>query len=199
MSVHSDSRAVIFLADHAEDGGNGKVYALGAGIRLVGIAPNGQTPPMSVVVMIDVPSKYVGDDFPISIDLRRDDTNELVRVQMPPTGQLEPLRIQQMVRPDPPIVPGLSIPREVGARIQMVLNFANGLVLQPNSLYRWSLEIDGQSNKAWHATFYVIGPPPPPVFGGPANPASADMPPLREYRVPRTEETPAEGGDDSAE
>lgn len=183
MTVYSESRATLILADHAEDGGNGKIYILGAGIRVAGVGPNGQTAPQSVVVLIDVPPKYVGDDFPISLELRREDTNELVKVPMPPTGQLEPLRIQQMVRADPSVLPGVSLPREIGGRIQVVLNFGNGLVLQPSTMYRWSLEIDGQGSKAWQASFYVPGPPPPPVFGGPDTPAGADLPPLREYRV----------------
>lgn len=177
MSIFTESHAVVFVADYASGDAAGKINALGVGFRVTGVQPNGLTPPQTVVVLIDVPSKYIGDEFPVSVDLRRDDTGELVKMQGP-TGQAEAMRIQQMVKVEAASVPGVYIPSGLASRVQLVYAFATGLALQPGVTYRWGLEIEGQANKNWRALFHVAGPPPPPVLGGPGGSTDPTLPPL---------------------
>jgi hypothetical protein len=89
------------------------------------------------------------------------------------TGQLEALRIAQLTRINrvqPP--PGGYVPGDILCREQGVIGFQGGLPLSPGHAYAWKLSIDGQSRPDWEAHFLVAGPPPGPVFGGPAGPSS---------------------------
>ncbi len=183
MSVFSECRALIFVADHAVNGADGKITALGIGFRVTGIGQNGLTPAQALVVVIDVPAKFVNQEFPISIDLRRADNNQVVQM-VGANGQPDSLRIQQLVRADPSSVPGAYLPTNFGSRVQVVLGFPNGLQLQPGVTYKWSLEIEAQHRAGWEAEFHVLGPPPQPVVGGPASEPTEAMPSLTEYVVP---------------
>jgi hypothetical protein len=181
MSVLDDARVLLFVADYAGVDAAQKINAIGAAFTLTGIQPQtGLTPPHHVVVIIDVPTEYVGTDFALAIELRRDDLNQAVTVPGP-AGQPEAMRIQQIVRPEKPQVPpGAQMPPGLYARIQYVLAFPTGLQLPPGVTYRWRVEIEGQTKTGWDTVFHVLAPVPGPLFGGPSAPPDSEMPSLDE-------------------
>lgn len=183
MSAYDDARVAIFVADYGSDEGTGKINAIGVGFRVVGLSPEGLTAPQTVIVLVDIPAQYVNTEFPISLDLRRADTGELVQV-IGPNGSPDTLRVQQMVRVTPPNIQGAYLPPDFGGRVQMVAAFPMGLQLQAGVTYNWHFEIEGQHRQDWTVEFHVVGPPPQPVFGGPATPPPAGMPKFGEYVVP---------------
>lgn len=176
MGIFEDAHVAIILADYVGIDAGGKVNAIGAGFTLTGVQPHGLTAPMHVVALIDLPGKYSGREFAFSLELWDDDTQEVV--QMPgPSGQPDTMRIAQLVKGDRPQAPGLLyLPETMFVRVQVALAFVNGLPLAPGRFYSWRAQVEGQHRKDWSARFHVAGPPPPPVFGGPADPA--DIPDL---------------------
>ena len=175
MGLAEDSHAQVLIADYIGTDAAGKINALGAGFVITGLQATGLTPPQYVVALIDVASEHAGREFPLLLELRDIEAN--VPVQVPgPTGGTEALRIQQLVKAERPQVPGIYLPENLFSRVQVSLGFPNGLPLAPGRLYEWRLEVNGTSQPGWRARFYVAGPPPAPVFGGPIGPA--DIPTL---------------------
>jgi hypothetical protein len=170
MSIFLDAQAIVLVADYIGVDVAGKVNAIGAGFALSTIGPNGHTPPQSVAVLIDVPSKYAGEEFALSLELRNETTGSTVQLPVE-SGQLEALRMQQVIRVERPQILGAYIPSSITCRSQATIAFPTGLPLQPGTTYAWRLEIDTQTRPGWFARFHVLGPPPGPVFGGPAGPA----------------------------
>jgi len=166
MTLWAESHATVLLADHIAIDTVGKINALGLGFAISGIVGTGMTGPMHVAVMIDVPGKYAGEQCALSLELRND-LNQVVQLTGP-SGQPEALRIQQLTRIERPSVPSHYLPPDMFCRVQMAVAFANGLPLEPGHTYTWKVQIDGNHRKDWVANFHVPGPPPPPVFGGPA-------------------------------
>jgi hypothetical protein len=178
VSISEDAHVHVLVADHVALDAGGKITALGAYFSLAGVDPEaGLSAPQHVVVIVDVPSKYRGQDFAVSIELR--DMTEGKAFLVPgPDGPPQALRVQQVMRAAPPTSsnPSLYLPQEMPSRVQATLAFPNGLPLRAGHFYRWRVEIDGQHRKGWHVDFYVPGPPPGPVFGGAAGPADVNLP-----------------------
>ncbi|EYR65026.1 hypothetical protein N866_18830 [Actinotalea ferrariae CF5-4] len=174
MSPISDSaRVSLFVADYAAPDAIQKLNIIGAGWAVTGVNPEtGLTAPHAVVAFIDVPPDHYGEDFAFTLTLRGPD-GQPVRVPGP-TGQVEPLRIAQTLRAEEPqFPPEVNVPRRtVWSHTQVALNMSNGIPVQVGSLYTWTLDIDGNTRPAWAVSFYVPGPRPGPVFGGPAGPAT---------------------------
>jgi hypothetical protein len=171
MGIFEDANVSVLLADYIGVDSSGKLNALGAGFTATGIQSNGMTPSVYVATLIDIPSKYVGQEFAVSLKLQNDDTGQVVTLTGP-TGQSEALRLQQVVKAERVAAPaGAYLPESMFCRTQMLMAFPNGLPLTPGSFFSWVVEIDGNANSAWRSSFYVLGPPPAPVFGGPAGPA----------------------------
>lgn len=169
MALADDAVVQVFIADHVGIDGGGKLNALGAGFMVSGLQPTGLTSPQAIAVTIDVPSRYVGQDFTLSLELRNEANGSVVTVPGP-SGSPEALRLVQLSKVERPNIPGLHLPPGVPTRVQVVTAFVNGLPLSLGTQYTWRVEIDSQHHKGWTATFYVPGPPPGPVFGGPAQP-----------------------------
>lgn len=170
-AVAERARVAVLLADYAAADAGGKINILGAGWAISGIDPStASTAPQSVVVMIDSPPDLYGVDFAVTLTLR-DGQGKAVRLPGP-VGQPESMRISQLVRAEEPqIAPEANVPRgTIWAHAQIVLNLAGGLPLSPGQLYSWQLDIDGTEDARWAAYFYVPGPRPGPVFGGPDGP-----------------------------
>ena len=170
MAIFDEAHAILLLADYIGVDAAGKLNALGAGFAMSGIQPNGLTAPMYLAAVIDLPSKYAGQELSASLELRDEETGSAVQITGP-SGQQEALRIQQVVKVDRPALPGLYISERMFCRVQLNVGFQTGLLLAPGRFYDWRLEIDGQNKKSWHASFYVLGPAPGPVFGGRVGPA----------------------------
>lgn len=153
----------MLLADYAAVDAAQKINMLGLGWQVTGLQATGYSPGHTVVVLISVPSGYVGESFALSLSLR-DSTNEIV--QLPgPAGALQPFRLQQLAKVERPNVAGVHLPADLPGHIQLVLNLPQGLPLPAGRLYRWVLEIDGNTNPQWETGFFVAGPPPPTVLG----------------------------------
>ncbi|MGI8538129.1 MAG: hypothetical protein ACR2K2_17000 [Mycobacteriales bacterium] len=169
MSIFDDAHVVLLQADYVGVDPTGKVNAIGAGFTVTAVQQTGTTAPMHLVALIDVPSKYAGKEFAFSLELRDDETG--APVQIPgPSGQMESMRIQQVIKGERLNVPGAYIPEAMFVRMQVAIGFMNGLPLGPGRFYHWRAEIDGRHDKSWTARFYILGPPPALVFGGPSGP-----------------------------
>lgn len=177
MGLFEDSHAFVLIADYIAVDAAGKINALGVGFAIAPTAPGtGLLAPQSVAAVIDVPREYVGQDFSLSLELHDEDAGTIVQIPGQ-SGQLEALRVQQVLRAERPSVPGLYLPESMFSRVQVTLGFPTGLPLAPSRMYSWRMQIEGQHRPNWRASFYVPGPPPQPVFGGPVGPASLPSPP----------------------
>ncbi len=162
MSIGEEARAYVILADYANTDAAQKLNLLGGGWQVTGITPTSLTPPQALVAVIEVPERYIAEEFPISIALV-DEAGEPVKVPTP-SGTIEALRIAQLVKAERPNVQGVLLHGKVWSRMQVIINFAGGLPLRPGMSYTWKLEIDGHHNDQWCASFYVAAPP-QPVMG----------------------------------
>ena len=170
MSLHDDARVTVLLADYVTVDASGKLTAVGAAFTIAPLQENGSTTPMHVAVLVDVPGELAGHEFSLGMSLVDDDSGQPVVVPGP-SGQLEPLRIAQLMRAQTPTVPGMAVPSSVPCRVQMVLGFPQGLPLEAGRTYRWAVELDGSPRPEWSTVFHVPAPAPGPVFGGPIGPA----------------------------
>ncbi len=173
-SIAEVIRVNIFLADYALADQSGKVNVLGAHWLLTGLGAQGATPQQALVVLFEVPASHTGEQFALSMTLSNG-AGQPVQVAGP-TGEQQPLRAQQLVQAQRPQIPGVALPSNLPGQGSVVMALLAGLPLAPGQLYTWRVEVDGNTHPQWEASFYVVGPPPPPVFGGPAGPA--DIPNL---------------------
>lgn len=185
MGIFDDASVTVFVADHIAIDAAQKITALGAGFLITGLDPQTRlTAPQHVAVLVDVPAKYVGQQFALSLELRDETIGRLVQVPTLPTGQLDALRVQQIVPVSPPQVGAASLPEGTPMRSQVMLGFPTGVPLVAGHRYAWQVDIDGQHRPGWKAVFSVLGAPPGPIFGGPAGPAAipniAPLPPPTE-------------------
>jgi hypothetical protein len=163
VSELSDTaKAAVILSDHASADASGKINLLGANWQVTGVeATTGLTPSVSVLVLIEVLTKFYGESFAVSLTLL-DDTGTPVP-QAP--GQPGALRGQQLAKAERPSLPGMHLPPGLPCKVQMLLNFPTGLPLQTGRMYKWQLEVDGNTRSDWEAPFFVAGQPPTPVLG----------------------------------
>ncbi len=179
MSISQDAHVHVLVADHIALDAVGKITALGAYFSLAGVDPGtGFSAPQHVIVVIDVPSRYIGQDFAVSMELFDVTDGNAFLVPGPEGGPPEAMRVQQVMRAAAPHSqnPNMYLPQDMPSRVQATLGFPAGLPLRAGHHYQWRVEIDGQHHKGWKASFYVPGPPPGPVFGGPIGPADVNLP-----------------------
>jgi|ERR1019366_1309538 hypothetical protein len=162
MSVGEEARASLILADYANMDAAGKLNLLGGGWQVTALTQTGLTPAQALVASIEVPERYAGTEFPISLTLL-DEAGDQVKIPGP-SGNMEALRIAQLVKAERPNVPGVLLHGKVWSRVQVILNFSGGLPLRPGQSYSWSLEINSYHHPQWGASFYVAAPP-QPVLG----------------------------------
>lgn len=169
MGLIEDAHVTVMVGDYVGVDAANKLNVIGGGFLIAGLQGTGLIAPQHIAVAVTAPGRYTGTEFDLTIELRNSDTNSAV--QLPgPTGQLEALRISQIVKFPRTELPGVHIPEHVPTQVQFVMAFPAGLPLAPEHTYEWRVEVNGQRRKGWVAQFYVPGPPPPPVFGGPSNP-----------------------------
>lgn len=155
--ISENARVVVLLADFANQDPANKINLLGAHWNITGVQPNGATFPQAVVIFVELPSRFQGKDFTLSVALLDQVGNP---VDAPsPAGERQPLRLQQVFRLEQPGTPDENMPPDVPARIQAILNFPTGIPLATNRQYRWHVEIDDTAKPEWEAKFHVVGPP----------------------------------------
>jgi len=161
MSIGEEARACIILGDYANADAAGKLNLLGGGWQVTRLTQAGLTGPLALVALIEVPPQYAGTEFAVSLTLLGE-AGEQVKVPTP-TGSYDALRIAQLVKAEIPNVPGVLLHGKVWSRVQVILNFANGLPLQAGQAYSWKLDIEGSDNDQWRANFMVAGLPQPVI------------------------------------
>lgn len=178
MSMFSEAHVTVLIGDYISvDLGSGKVYGLGLGFQfLPANPPTNLTPPMSLGVLIDIPSSYAGQQVPVVIELRDLTLNQVVSFTPPGGSGPEALRIQQLMLVNKPAILGVYVPDTVPARLQAAITFPNGVMVVPGHRYAWKLEIEGQTRPGWSAEFHVLDSQPPPLFGGPTGRSPSDLP-----------------------
>ena len=170
-SIYGQAHVLVILADYISVDASGKLTAVGAGFTISGLQESGLTAPQHLGIIVSVPSRQAGREFALSASLRDEDTQQVVMVPGP-SGEPQALRIAQLVKAPVPAASGVYLPDSVCATTQIVLAFQNGLPLTVGRNYAWHVDVDGSSRNGWSARFYVPGPHPAPVIGGPAGPAS---------------------------
>jgi hypothetical protein len=165
VTLADDARIRILLADFANSDSVGKVNVIGAAWQVTARLPTGLTPALTLVVLVNLPPRYYGEQFAFGVSLY-DEPGDIVRLPLPgPVGEAQALRIQQVAKAERPNVPGVVIPsNSLPSQTQFILSFPGGLLLTPG-LYYWQVEIDGNTRPDWRAEFLVAGPPPAPVVG----------------------------------
>lgn len=137
-------KAVILLADAAQSE-SGKTHALGLGWNVTGLP----TPPMALVVLIDVPWNETNTKHKLTIDLV-DADGKVVSLGQGPLGA-ETLHLEaefEAGRP-PGIPPGSPI------RSELAINIGPGLPLVPGQNYEFRMKINGKSTDSWLASFLI--------------------------------------------
>ncbi len=172
MGIADEAHVFILIADYIGIDSAGKINALGAAFAMSGVQANNLSAPLYVAAVVDIPGKYHGEQFGFSLELRNEDTGQAVQVPDPATGLPGALRITQMFTVTRPSIPNAQLSESTFARTQMTVGFPNGVPVQSGHVYGWHAQLNGKGNSCWVARFSVFGPPPPPVFGGPAGPSS---------------------------
>lgn len=179
MSIFTEAQVEIFLCDFANNDAAGKLNVIGGGIGFVGANP-GSSAPFTVAVAVRVPAKFVNSSYSLTVELHDVTTGQLFKVPGPPSGQLEPLRAQQVVTVTAPQLPqNVAVPDDIMIGHHMLMNFTGGLPLPQGHSFEWRAQIDGQHLKGWFYRFHMLGPAPGIVFGGPSNPSN--IPGVGEY------------------
>lgn len=126
---------VLLLANGAEVGANGLVYALGLGWSHVSTP----TPPGAVVIMIKVPWDQTNQPHQFVLKLVDGDGRD-VMLGLDQAGQPAPLQVMGVFEAGRPsgFPPGTAMDQ------MQVINIGPGLALTPGTTYQWRLEINGQ-------------------------------------------------------
>lgn len=173
MATLNEALVNIIVADYVGVDAAAKVNILGGGFSITSVQPTGLTAPQHVVAIVDLPPDFAGQQVGVTLELRDHTTGNAARM-IGPSGQPEALRISQLVKIEAPQIPGYYLPPDMPCRTQVALAFPNGLQLEAGHHYAWHVRLDDTTSKGWRAQFHVAGPPPPPVFGGPAGPSNIE-------------------------
>lgn len=188
MTVFRDAQVTILLADYAGQDAGGKLNVIGGNIRFLGQIAEGVSTPFCLVVQVDVPARHAGQEYALTVEIHDVTTGRPVSLPGP-SGQLEPLRAQQVVTVEPlQLAPGLHRPTDAFVSTNMVMQFSNGLPLQAGHSFEAKVQIDGQTRN-WFYRFHTLRQQPGVVFGGPMNPP--DIEGIGQYVVDPPEEPTA--------
>jgi len=166
MSTLGDAARInLLLSDYAAADAANKINVLGLGWQVTRILPEtGLTAPHALVVTIDVPPGFAGDEFSFEVGLY-DTGGDLVEAPGP-SGEPAPIRIGQAIVTEAPVFQGHYVPKgEVWCHNQAVINFAGGLPLAVGNTYEWRVSIDGNHDERWTMSLHVAGSAPGPVIG----------------------------------
>jgi len=174
MSAIADqARIAVMLADYATVDAGQKINVIGGGFGFTGVDPTtALTAPQALLVTVGVPPELYGDEYVLTVTLQDASGDP---VQLPgPSGAAQPMRVAQTVSiEEPRFPPHIYVPKKVvWAQTTAIFNFAGGLPLPIGAHYTWAVDIDGTHDPRWSVSFYVPGPPPQAVFGGPVGPAN---------------------------
>uniref|UniRef100_A0AAU2A4J3 Uncharacterized protein n=1 Tax=Streptomyces sp. NBC_00093 TaxID=2975649 RepID=A0AAU2A4J3_9ACTN len=157
MGIANAAHVAIFLADYANTDPSGKINAVGAGWQMVAMTEAGHTVPYAVVVLISVPPSVEGGTE-IDTTLTLCDASEQI-VQLPsPTGEAQPIQLQQTIKLDRPKTVQFTSHDKLWSQGKVIVNLPNGLPLTVESEYKWVFAFDGADEPHWIAPFFVMRP-----------------------------------------
>lgn len=158
MSIADDADVVVLIADTALVDASSKVNALGLGWRVTAVQqPMGLTPPFTLIVLIEVPARYIGEQLVLSLTLLNEsgESVSLPGLARPAEANGPVFVLQQTLYVAPSSVPDMQLPDDFPSRLQATVQFPTGLPLPSGATYRWEIEIDGKRDPRWSCTFYV--------------------------------------------
>ena len=139
-------KAILLLADAAQQDANGKVHALGVGWAVTSTP----TPPIALIVVVDCEWSETNIKHTISVELV-DADGQPVLVGHTPQGEPTPLTVEAELEVGRPA----GLPPGTAIRNHLVINFAPGMPLDPGQKYTFRLTVDGEPQDSWASTFYV--------------------------------------------
>lgn len=164
MSDSPDSliRGHVGLADFVNVDSGGKLNVLGGNLAFIGLQPGqGATAAFAVYATLISPAET---SDPVAVELLLVDASGDPVMLPGPSGELQAMRVSQLVQFQSPQIVGISVPRgAVEASAQMILNFPGGLALALGQSYTWRIQVD--SEIIAKASFYIPQPPPVAVIG----------------------------------
>ncbi|WP_424054412.1 hypothetical protein [Mycobacterium sp.] len=157
------------LADYmVADPRTTKLTVVGGGISWITAAQNaGQTVPFSVVAIATFAPAFVGQSPAVEL-LLEDQHGRLVPLPGATGAQGQPQYIRVGISNPLPAAafPTQRIPQDaVRPRVQILLNFQNGLPLERGHRYTWRVKIDQETRDEWTEWLYVSDPAPGAVVG----------------------------------
>jgi hypothetical protein len=153
-------KVYILLADKGtNNAAHGTLNLLNVGWSVTHTAPGQPTPDQAVALFIEASWDECNKPFHFALELRTAD-GDLVMV--PAINGQQALRVEQQLT-----VPSISgAPNGTPGRISMLIEIqGGGLPLVPGQTYRWIVHIDGKTDEQWQTSFFVAGPPSPPLLG----------------------------------
>lgn len=155
----------LLLADYASMSEVGKLNMIGGGVSAIGFdAVAGVTNRFTLIASTHAPGRILPAEGAIDIGLYRE--GQLVEMEQP--GGPQPLRIGQPVRLEKPTHAGISLSHRDGLMTShhILVDFSNGLPLNPDTLYEWRMKIDMDEDRTARFPFAVLGATvAPPVLG----------------------------------
>jgi len=136
----------ILLADFAQTS-EGKVSALGLGWTITGTP----TPPMAVILLIDIPWDKTNKKHKVTLALLDADGHPVVVGQDANTGKPQHIQFNADVEAGRPA----GIPEGTEQRTSTAIAIGPGIPLTAGQAYEWRLEIDGEHKELWSARFLV--------------------------------------------
>ena len=133
---------------------SGKATLVGAGIRVLPVAPRTRvSPPFAVWVSLTV-ADVPPDPVIVELVLAGRDGAHATTSSL--SGESAEVRVTQPVRFTPHLPPGIDVPGD-GLPLTHVLtaHFPSGLPLDAGRAYRWQVEFDGRVVGVY--AFYVVG------------------------------------------
>jgi len=125
------------------------------------MVPGNHTPLSGLGVVVEVPSRYVGQSATLAVTLHDVASGELVVADVG-EGEKLAVRTQQVVTFNQPRVEDQDLPPEMPCRAQLAINFPNGIPLETGHVYEWRAEVDRQiraTTRFWvRGRFVGVGP-----------------------------------------
>jgi hypothetical protein len=197
MTIEQDARVRILMADYAMNDAVGKLNLIGGNIAFLQLPDGVSTAPLSVVVSVEVPAKYVDQSYALAVELYDVTANSVVQVPGP-DGRLQAMRIQQVATVNPlQLDPSMKRPDDAYIGNHIVMGFPTGMQLPRGHTFDWRVQINTQRRQHWETRFHVLEPVAQPVFGGPAMPSS--IPGFGAFPAQEDPETPPDAAPTSEE
>lgn len=148
----------VILADTGQNDPAGKVHLLGAGWSVTAVQPTGLTPDSAIAVFLEVPWDRCNRELVVVLALINEDGTP---VELPMPDGTQPIRFHHNIVV--PSVPGA--PNGSPGQATILVAIQGGLPLAPGHWYRWQVEVGGQTDPQWHASFFVQRQASAPSFG----------------------------------